>query len=143
LTLSKQGVGTLVFQQSASSGTVATPLKGTWRLTGVEQTKGSTASGMAATWMTTGVTFDGAGHVLINHRCYVNKGDVVIGRSTLTVSGVTLETAIPCAATRDQRTEQTVNTLLDSVLRGTSTYRVEQRTLSITKGATALTFTKV
>jgi heat shock protein HslJ len=141
LTITKDGVGALVYSRSDPTGG-STQLTGTtWKLSGIETNNGSngTATGSSDMGVNT-VRFDDAGNVTISHRCYVNKGTVQISKGSLDISGVTLDRAVPCPASPDQQDEQHTTSVTDDVLTGNSTWSIMGGQLSITKGITTLDF---
>lgn len=124
LTITKDGVGALIYARSGASKIELAKLVGhAWTLISAPDIV---------------VTFEN-GHVTIKHRCYANKGDAQIGESTLDISHVTLESAIPCISPTDPNEDQT-NSTVDEVLSGSVQWQIKDGQLQITKGRTTLDF---
>jgi heat shock protein HslJ len=142
LTLSKDGVGSLIYTRSGGANTALGSLVGhTWTLQGIEHNTSSGGSASGSSSMSDiSVTFDKIGGITIKHRCYTNQGDVKIGDGTFDISNVTLETAIPCTSPTDPDEDRT-NSTVDDLLTGSVQWRVQGDQLQITKDSTTLDFT--
>jgi heat shock protein HslJ len=143
LILSRPGTDVLIYEHSRDAVVDPAAITATWRLTGIEHdtSTGGTAEGSGS--MHTLVTFDVSGRVRIEHRCYVNTADAAFGTGTLDITHVVLDSATPCPALPDEQDEQRVDQTVDEVLTGAVAWHIDQDTLAITKGGTALTFAKV
>jgi heat shock protein HslJ len=143
LTLNKPGAGKLTYRElpPKKAGTDPALLIGTWALSGIEHNTGNSGSASGSSNMAnTTVAFDGGPHIVITHRCYVNRGDTVVGDGSMDISNVRLSSATPCPATPTQQDEQNQNGQVDNVLTGHVTWSIKDGGLSITKGQTTLTF---
>jgi heat shock protein HslJ len=144
LTLTREGVGTLVYRRVAhTASTEPKALVGpTWELTGIVHESGNSGSATGSSDMAnTTISFDGAGHLTISHRCYVNRTAAQLGAGTLDLGTARLITAIPCPATTGQQAAQRQDGQVDDVLTGRVTWSVHDTDLTITKGSTSLQFT--
>jgi len=141
LTLTKDGVGTLVYQAGDSNPpTLAAIVGPTWQLTTIEDGTGPNGTASSVVTEVT-VVFDKDGQATISHRCYVDKAAVQIGSDTLDISQNHAVSSIPCAATPTQQQEQDENQVVDDVLSGQVTWKIDAAGLRISKdGVGALVF---
>jgi heat shock protein HslJ len=117
-------------------------LVGTWALSGIEHhTPGSSSGTGSSDMANTTVAFDGAGHITIGHRCYVNTGTAALAAESADLTAVSLSSAVPCPATPNQAAEQRADGEVDGVLTGRVTWTIADGTLRITKAGTTLSFT--
>jgi heat shock protein HslJ len=142
LTLTKDGAGSLVYRSGDSNQPQFAPLVDTtWQLMTLQSGAGS--NGTAASVVTdVTVVFDGAGHVTITHRCYIDRADADTGKGTLDITHKQLQRAVPCPAEPTQQREQDENQVVDHVLSGQATWTIDRGRLTITKdGVGGLVFT--
>lgn len=135
LTVTKDGTGALVFSpHAAASGLAGT----TWTLQAIQP--GGASNG--AEYLTDdAVHFDGAGHVEITHRCYLDSGEVRVQGATLDISNVVPDGTVSCPGTPSRDAEQAADQTMDEVLTGQSTWTITATgRLLITKGGTTLVF---
>jgi heat shock protein HslJ len=144
LTITKGGVGALVYERKAPdqpTGTASDLYTHEWALWSIDRVSADSSASIGTDDLHQDrISIDANGHITISHRCYVDSGEVRVGDNTLDISHVTLKTAIPCAAMPDQQAEQDHTATMDDVLVGTSTWKVGNGRLSITKGDTTLVF---
>lgn len=140
LTITKDGVGALIYKRSGDKTDLAALVGHTWTLTGIEhETAGGGTGGGSSSMSDIAVTFD-RGTITIKHRCYTDKGDVRLGDTTLDISHVKLDNAIPCTSPTDPNEDQT-NATVDDVLTGSVQWQLSDGQLQITKGSTTLDLT--
>jgi heat shock protein HslJ len=134
LTLTKSGVGTLVYQADASMS-LAALINKDWTLTGTQVTKtsgnASSGSGDAAVSLSV-VTFDD-GHFTVRHRCYTNAGRAALSNSTADLSDVKLKTAIPCPSGAESKAGQRENDFVDALLTGAVSWSIDKTVLTVSK----------
>ena len=178
LTITRAGLGTLVYSRSLQPPVAPDPAKiqGSWTLTQYQETLGDStgggavasgggavasgggavASGEAVASGAGSATVQGLGDMLtvradstftIQHRCYSQAGTVTAESGTAVWSNVHPDGALPCPYIPDQQErqdEQHLDTLVDGVLSGTTTWTVDAgNQLTITKGGDSLTFTGI
>jgi heat shock protein HslJ len=145
LTITKDGVGALVYTRSGGGGSgdkagLVALIGHTWTLQGIEHNTSSGGSGGGSSSMSDiKVTFGKDGRITIKHRCYTNVGKAQIGATSVDISGVTLETAIPCTSPTDPNEDQT-NSTVDDLLTGSVQWQLSDGQLQLTKGDTTLDF---
>jgi len=153
LSIEHPGVGSLIyFGDKPASPPVTDPsaVAGTWELTSYEQTDKNGSSGggggsAAGAGGTNGfgdlLVIDGDGTFKAQHRCYANAGTVLFGDGKATWSGVHLAGSIPCPSIPDeQQDEQERNAVVDAVLKGETTWKIDNGQLTITNGGDSVTF---
>ena len=145
LTLRKPGVGRLVFEDAAnlSAPDPAELRAHPWTLTETETsyTNGNSGGGSASPAASLSrVTFADDGTFTVEHRCYTDKGDVAIHNARLTLTRVTLATAIPCASNAESAGGQKENDVVDRLLTGLVTWQIAAGVLTLTKGNDSGTF---
>jgi heat shock protein HslJ len=136
LNLARQGT-TLTFAPPQQSG--SSLVGPTWTLFNIDSEKSSSSNSVGTSGLTkVTVHFDGTGSVTISHRCYIDSGSAQLGDATISISNVTLKSAIPCPSTRNQADEQHIDAMVDEVLSGTSTWTISGGVLLVTKAGTTL-----
>jgi heat shock protein HslJ len=148
LSIENAGVGSLIFVAAApATPPVENPSKmaGTWLLAEADHASadgnsgsGSASSGDASQIL--GISADGT--FKVQHRCYANSGSAVIGKGTADFGMAHLDGAVPCPSLDPEvmKDEQTRDALIDRVLSGPTTWKIENGQLRITKGEDTLVY---
>jgi heat shock protein HslJ len=144
--------GTLSYTRAPTGGVTAGPddvagsgaLLGRWTLTSLEHrdANGSSGSGViagsgAGSPAGLGTTITITAHAIdIAHACFVDRATLRLGTTSLDITDVTLQRAVPCAS----RAGSEFDAQADAVLTGTSRWTLDRGALTITKGRTTLRF---
>jgi heat shock protein HslJ len=156
LSIEHAGIGSIIyFGARPPSPPVLDPTKmaGTWQLVEYDQTSEGGGSGGSAdgSGSATGsgssngfgdlLVIDADGTFKVQHRCYADSGEVSIDTGTAVWIGVHLDGSIPCPAIADQKDEQDRTALVDSILTGATTWKIDSSgQLRITKGGNTIVY---
>ncbi|HVU90603.1 MAG TPA: META domain-containing protein [Jatrophihabitans sp.] len=123
----------LVFDASTPAPAATVELRGTWRLTGVEENDGNSASGSGSSDSGTTLTLT-AGGFRVQTPCGRWSGTVQATGATITVGAVSAGLTSTCG-------DEPARTVW-KVLRGTLGWRTNDGQLELTKGNVTLTFAR-
>jgi heat shock protein HslJ len=132
--------GTLDLLARSETTVTTSQLVGQWTVTGVQHEDGDSSSGEGASDLADRVTFGADGSLVVVHRCYTNIGRYTVDGKSVSISGITLGKAIPCAALPNQADLQRLDGYVDDVLSGQATWAISDGMLNVKKGSTTVQF---